>query len=68
MANLLWAMNHEPASLEPSHRHLLSWEAATDRLLAAALMTKKQFLDSTMITDRFMMWLLESVSYKYVWL
>jgi hypothetical protein len=36
VGNLYYAMTHSPEPLSPESLHALSWEAATERLMAAA--------------------------------
>ena len=39
VANVRWAMNHEPEPLTPDQVREFTWEAATDRLIHAASIT-----------------------------
>jgi|AntRauTorckE5430_2_1112549.scaffolds.fasta_scaffold11400_1 hypothetical protein len=41
-ANLHWALNRDPAPLKPEQRRLLTWEAATERLVSAAAITRRE--------------------------
>lgn len=64
-ANVYWAMTHDPFPLTPEQRHSLTWEAATERLIEAAKMTPED-MNSNSLTDKIVVWLLDSVgSGKY---
>ena len=39
---LLYAQSHDPVPLSDDLRHVLSWQAATERLIAAAAMTPRE--------------------------
>lgn len=39
VANIKWAQSHEPEPLSDHHRNLLSWEAATERLIDSSATT-----------------------------
>jgi hypothetical protein len=41
-ANLHWALNRDPEPLKPEQRQLLTWEAATERLVRAAAITRRE--------------------------
>jgi len=41
-ANLRWALTHEPEPLTPELAHEFTWEAATERFVKAAAITKKE--------------------------
>jgi len=41
-ANLHWALNRNPEPLKPEQRQLLTWEAATERLVQAAAITRRE--------------------------
>jgi hypothetical protein len=41
-ANLYWALNRDPEPLKPEQRQLLTWEAATERLVRAAAITRRE--------------------------
>lgn len=41
-ANLHWALNRDPEPLKPEQRQLLTWEAATERLVSAAAITRRE--------------------------
>ena len=41
-ANLQWALTHDPEPLTPELAHEFTWEAATDRFLAASAVTWKE--------------------------
>eukprot|EP01039_Chlorochromonas_danica_P006576 gene6576-7266_t len=58
-ANVIWALHHDPHPLTAEQRHALSWEAATDRFLNAALITKEMQTNSNSFTDKFFTWMLE---------
>lgn len=60
-ANLYWALNHDPTPLTPELRHILTWEAATDRLIASSAITKEMQQKSNHFTDKFIAWVLEQV-------
>ncbi len=56
-ANLHWALGREPAPLSPQQRRLLTWEAATERLVSASAITKgeaknRQALGTSKIDER----------------
>lgn len=42
VANLKYALENEPAPLSPEHSHTLSWNAATERCIVAAMITKRE--------------------------
>jgi digalactosyldiacylglycerol synthase len=41
-ANLHWALNREPEPLKPEQKRLLTWEAATERLVSASAITRRE--------------------------
>jgi len=41
-ANLHWALNREPEPLKPEQKRLLTWEAATERLVNASAITRRE--------------------------
>jgi len=41
-ANLSWALKHDPEPLTAEQQRLLTWEAATDRLVAASAITRRE--------------------------
>lgn len=45
-ANMLWALNNEPAVLSEELKYKLSWEAATDRFISAAAVTEDMLRES----------------------
>ena len=45
VANLRWALTHEPEPLSPELAHLFTWEAATDRLIDASAVTYREALE-----------------------
>jgi hypothetical protein len=47
-----WALHHDPAPLTREQRHTLSWEAATERFIAASRITREMNLKSKAITDK----------------
>ena len=51
-ANVYWALHHDPAPLTRAQRHTLSWEAATERFIAASRITREMNLKSKAITDK----------------
>lgn len=42
VANLHWALSHEPEPLSLEHQSIFSWEAATERLIKAARVTRRE--------------------------
>lgn len=60
-ANVYWALNNNPQPLSPEQRYTLSWEAATERFIAASKITKEMQLKSNRYTDKFIAWLIEMV-------
>jgi len=42
VANLHWALSHEPEPLSIDHQRMFSWEEATERLIQAAKVTRKE--------------------------
>jgi len=42
VANLRWALTHEPEPLSPELAHVFTWEAATERLMKAAAVTYRE--------------------------
>jgi len=44
-ANLQWALAHEPEQLTAAQARQFSWEAATERLLSAAAITRREALE-----------------------
>lgn len=61
---MFWALHHDPYPLTSSQRHTLSWEAATERLIAASSITRDMQYRSNKFTDKFIAWMLEAVSYS----
>lgn len=61
VANLYWALSHDPLPLTKDLRYTLSWEAATERFLQASLITYKDIKMSKSLMDRFCLWALELV-------
>lgn len=45
VANVRWAMNHDPEPLSPDQVREFTWEAATDRLIHAASITHGEALE-----------------------
>jgi len=41
-ANLRWALEHEPEPLSPELSHQFTWQAATDRFIAASAITMRE--------------------------
>lgn len=41
-ANLHWALNREPEPLKPEQKRLLTWEAATERLISTSAITRRE--------------------------
>jgi len=60
-ANVYWALHHDPKPLSPELRYTLSWEAATERLMASATITREMQAKSRIFTDKFCAWALEAV-------
>ena len=60
-ANVFWAINNDPRPLTRDQRHMLSWDAAMERLQQAALLTYEEQARSRSSTDRFLAWLLEQM-------
>jgi digalactosyldiacylglycerol synthase len=42
VANIRWALTHDPEPLSPAHQQALTWEAATDRLIQAAAISRRE--------------------------
>jgi hypothetical protein len=42
VANLRWALTHEPEPLTPEQAHEFTWEAATERFIHASAITHKE--------------------------
>jgi hypothetical protein len=61
-----WALHHDPHPLTPEQRYALSWEAAMDRFISAAMITKEMQMKSNSFPDKFFAWILESVSASFV--
>lgn len=61
-ANVYWALYNDPSPLSNDQRYLLSWEAATERLIDASMISKGNKLQSQEIGDKFLAWALEKVS------
>lgn len=61
-ANVYWALSHDPLPLTPSLRHELSWEAATERLMASAMVTHEMQERSRIFYDKFVAWAHEGIS------
>ena len=64
-ANVYWALHHDPYPLSKAQRYTLTWEAATERLISASMITKEMKLKSKKLTDRFTAWVLESVNHGH---
>jgi len=62
-ANVYWALHHDPAPLTREQRHTLSWEAATERFIAASRITREMNLKSKAITDKFVAWVLDGIAH-----
>ena len=48
-ANLRWALTHEPEPLSPEFAKEFTWEAATDRLIRASAITRKEARERVML-------------------
>ena len=44
-ASLKWALTHDPEPLSPELAHQFTWEAATDRFIKAAAITRREALE-----------------------
>ena len=44
-ANLHWALSRDPEPLKPEQKRLLTWEAATERLIDASAVTRREAKD-----------------------
>ena len=55
-ANVFWALHHDPPVLTPELRYQLTWEAATDRFIAASAITAEMHAKSKTFADRFCAW------------
>jgi digalactosyldiacylglycerol synthase len=42
LANIRWALDHDPEPLSHNHWRALTWEAATDRLIDASAITRRE--------------------------
>ena len=61
-ANVYWALNSDPRPLSPELRHELTWEAATDRLIDASMITREMQQNTKIISDKFALWVHDAVS------
>ncbi len=48
-----YALHHNPHKLSDEHRYALTWEAATERLIKASMLTKEMQKNSKLLTDKF---------------
>lgn len=55
-ANIYWALDHDPSPLTDDQRYVLSWEAATERLMEASKMTKEEKIKTISYSDKFLAW------------
>jgi len=53
VGNLYYALTHDPEPLSPEYAYELSWEAATERLMAAACIPQAEWerLNSTLTSE-----------------
>ena len=56
-ANVMWALNNDPIPLNVEQRYKLSWDAATERLIAASAMTNSMLRGGATFSDKFSLWL-----------
>ena len=63
-ANVYWALNNEPAPLTRDLRYTLTWEAATDRFIAASMITQSMYHRSKEFhsTNAIIKWVHDTVS------
>ena len=61
-ANVYWALNADPQPLTAELRHELTWEAATDRLIHAAMLTVGEQEASRQMSDKFALWVHDLMS------
>mmetsp|Transcript_10417 Transcript_10417/g.39407 ORF Transcript_10417/g.39407 Transcript_10417/m.39407 type:complete len:635 (-) Transcript_10417:131-2035(-) len=52
LSTLAWALEHDPEPLTPEQRHMLTWEAATNRLIDASKVTYREYLNSQSDLDQ----------------
>ena len=50
---MFWALHHDPPRLSPELRRVLTWEAATERLMAASTLTEEMQANSKALADKF---------------
>jgi digalactosyldiacylglycerol synthase len=62
IANIYWALHHDPAPLTAEQRYALSWEAATERFIRASAMTYDMYLKSNKFSDKFSLWVHDTIS------
>lgn len=60
-ANVVWALNNDPAPLTPDQRFTLSWQAATERFIQASAMTEDEYQKSHHLSNKFSLWLHDAV-------
>ena len=58
----MWALNNDPSPLTTEQRYTLSWDAATERFIAASTMTYDMQQKSNQFSDKFSLWLHELIS------
>lgn len=63
-ANVFWALSNDPLPLTKELRYTLTWEAATDRLISASMITSAMHMRSKVLdpTNKVIGWVHEAVS------
>ncbi len=51
-ANLYWALHHDPSPLTPELRYVLSWDAATERLMGSSTITRDMQLKAKAFVEK----------------
>jgi digalactosyldiacylglycerol synthase len=61
-ANVYWALSTDPRPLSPELRYELTWEAATERLIQACMITTEMAANAKVVSDKIALWVHDVVS------